>query len=131
MGIGKESILYKRVKENLPNSLITKLENRSQLGTPDLLIGFSNPSKFVTVELKVVESGKKIKFSPHQYSFHVRHSKLPAFILVHWIKEDRLLLYHAKQIMELAEAGCLVEPVDSWSYKNIMWSMLRFRFTSV
>ena len=53
-----ESKLYKRVKENLPNCTINKLENRGFLGIPDLLIGFSG-LKFVLIELKVVEKGKK------------------------------------------------------------------------
>ena len=42
-------------------------------GTPDLL-GYNNSSTFFTVELKA-KKAKKIVFSPHQISFHVRHPK--------------------------------------------------------
>ena len=48
-------------------------------GTPDLL-GYNNSSVFFTVELKL-KKAKKIVFSPHQISFHVRHPK-NTFILV-------------------------------------------------
>ena len=48
----------------------TRLENSAAHGTPDLL-GYNNSSKFFTVELKL-KKAKKIVFSPHQISFHVR-----------------------------------------------------------
>ena len=57
----------------------TRLENSAAHGTPDLL-GYNNFSKFFTVELKL-KKAKKIVFSPHQISFHVRHPK-NTFILV-------------------------------------------------
>ena len=57
----------------------TRLENSAAHGTPDLL-GYNNSSKFFTVELKL-KKAKKIVFSPHQISFHVRHPK-NTFILV-------------------------------------------------
>ena len=57
----------------------TRLENSAAHGTPDLL-GYNNSSKFFTVELKL-KKAKKIVFSPHQISFHVRHPK-NTFIMV-------------------------------------------------
>ena len=57
----------------------TRLENSAAHGTPDLL-GYNNSSHFFTVELKL-KKAKKIVFSPHQISFHVRHPK-NTFILV-------------------------------------------------
>jgi len=57
----------------------TRLENSAAHGTPDLL-GYNNSSHFFTVELKL-KKAKKISFSPHQISFHVRHPK-NSFIMV-------------------------------------------------
>ena len=45
-----ESSLHQRVKENLPNVVITRLENRVGLGLPDCLIAIPN-GVFVMVEL--------------------------------------------------------------------------------
>jgi hypothetical protein len=38
LAIKPEAALYKRLKENLPNSHITRLESRVGLGVPDCLI---------------------------------------------------------------------------------------------
>ena len=57
----------------------TRLENSAAHGTPDLL-GYNSSSHFFTVELKL-KKANKIVFSPHQISFHVRHSK-NTFIMV-------------------------------------------------
>ena len=57
----------------------TRLENSAAHGTPDLL-GYNNSSHFFTVELKVTKSNK-VKFSPHQIAFHVKHPK-NTFIMV-------------------------------------------------
>ena len=121
-----ENKLYKRVKENLPNCTINKLENRGFHGIPDLLLAFSNV-KFVTIELKVVKIGKKIRFSPHQISFHLKHKTLPCFILVEHKPKDLLLLYHANQMEDLLETGCDTKPLVSYSMKKIMWNMLRLK----
>ena len=121
-----ENKLYKRVKENLPNCTINKLENRGFHGIPDLLVAFSSV-KFVTIELKFVKIGKKIRFSPHQVSFHLKHKNLPSFILVEWKPKDLLLLYHANQMEDLLEKGCDTKPLVSYPMKKIMWNMLRLK----
>lgn len=125
-----ESKLYKRVKENLPNCTINKLENRGFLGIPDLLVAFSG-LKFVLIELKVVEKGKKIRFSPHQIAFQLKHKDLPCFILVEWKPKDLLLLYHANQIEDILAKGCEAEPLVSYPMKNILWNMLKFKLITV
>ena len=66
-----ERKLYQKVKKHFKDFSLIRLENNSLLGTPDLL-GYNNSGHFFTIELKVT-SGNKIKFSPHQISFHVRH----------------------------------------------------------
>jgi hypothetical protein len=64
-----EAGLYKRLKENLPNSHITRLESRVGLGIPDCLVALGpQQPRFVMIELKVVK-GRKLAISPHQSGF--------------------------------------------------------------
>ena len=81
----------------------TRLENRSLLGTPDLL-GYNDLGRFFTVELKVTK-GNKIRFSPHQISFHMKHN-LNTFILVACpLKLGTYRLYPGARILELVDSG--------------------------
>ena len=87
----------------------TRLENRSLLGTPDLL-GYNNRGIFFTVELKVTKSNK-IRFSPHQISFHMKHN-LNTFILVACsLKLGTYRLYPGSRILELVDLGVKLEPL--------------------
>ena len=85
-----ESKFWQYVKKNTPNIKWTRIENSSALGTPDLL-GYLN-NNFFTVELKVVKSGNKIRFSPHQISFHIRHP-VNTYILINDVVRGRVCLY--------------------------------------
>ena len=69
--MGPEAKLYKKLRRVCKEISWIRIENLSSLGTPDLL-GYNNSGTFFTVELKVTKS-KKIKFSPHQIAFHVKH----------------------------------------------------------
>ena len=87
----------------------TRLENRSLLGTPDLL-GYNDLGRFFTVELKVTK-GNKIRFSPHQISFHMKHN-LNTFILVACsLKLGTYRLYPGSRILELVDLGVKLEPL--------------------
>jgi len=87
----------------------TRLENRSLLGTPDLL-GYNDFGRFFTVELKVTK-GNKIRFSPHQISFHMKHN-LNTFILVACSPDPQLVrLYPGARILELVDLGVKLEPL--------------------
>ena len=87
----------------------TRLENRSLLGTPDLL-GYNDLGRFFTVELKVTK-GYQIRFSPHQISFHVKHN-LNTFILVACAPDKgKVRLYPGSQILELVTSGLKLEPL--------------------
>ena len=102
-----EQKLWQYVKKNFTEIKWTRLENLSAFGTPDLL-GYNNSGHFFTVELKVVK-GRKIRLSPHQISFHVRHPN-NSFILVRSLasssqKLDEIYLYEGKNILELAASG--------------------------
>jgi len=102
-----ETKFWHDIRKNFKNITFTRLENLSAFGTPDLL-GYNNNCHFFTVELKVVK-GRKVRFSPHQISFHIRHP-LNTFILVKKLaprdsKLDEIFLYEGKDIQELAASG--------------------------
>jgi len=102
-----ETKFWHDIRKNFKNITFTRLENLSSFGTPDLL-GDNNNCHCFTVELKVVK-GRKVRFSPHQISFHIRHP-LNTFILVKKLaprdsKLDEIFLYEGKDIQELAASG--------------------------
>jgi hypothetical protein len=102
-----ETKFWHDIRKNFKNIAFTRLENLTAFGTPDLL-GYNNNCHFFTVELKVVK-GRKIRFSPHQISFHIRHP-LNTFILVKKLaprdsKLDEIFLYKGSDILELAACG--------------------------
>ena len=103
-----ESQFWQYVKRNTPKIKWTRIENTSSLGTPDLL-GYNANNCFFTVELKVVKSGNKIRFSPHQISFHIRHPT-NTFILVDDPTRARVCLYVGNQINDLIENGLKIKP---------------------
>ena len=103
-----ESKFYNELKRNSSQITWTRLENNSVLGTPDLL-GYNSNRHFFTVELKVTKRNK-IKFSPHQISFHIQHPK-NSFILVSALGPRAVKLYEGSQIMELVDSGLKLEPL--------------------
>ena len=109
--MGPERKLYQKLKKNFTNISLIRLENNSLLGTPDLL-GYNNSGHFFTIELKVT-SGNRLKFSPHQISFHVRHPK-NSFIIAEALgprSEKLIYMYPGSQIMELEACGLKLEPL--------------------
>ena len=104
--MGPERKLWYELKRNTPKIKWTRLENTSLLGTPDLL-GYNNSGKFFTVELKVTKSNK-VRFSPHQIAFHIRHPK-NTFILVKSLGQSDLKLFQGTQIKELVACGFRLE----------------------
>jgi len=104
-----ESQFWQYLKRNTPAIKWTRIENTSSLGTPDLL-GYNSNWNFFTLELKVVRSGNKIRLSPHQISFHIRHP-VNTFILVDDAKRSRLCLYLGKQVDELVACGLKITPI--------------------
>ena len=109
--MGAEQKLYKKLKAKTPKIIWNRVENISIVGMPDLL-GYNANGHFFTVELKVTKSNK-IKFSPHQISFHVTHPK-NSFILVQALgprASNRFHLYRGACIMNLVPAGL---ELDAW-----------------
>jgi len=100
--MGPERKLYQKVKNNFKDISLIRLENNSLHGTPDLL-AYNNSGHFFTIELKVT-SGNKIKFSPHQISFHVRHPN-NTFIIAEALGPGTVKLFRGSRIMELDACG--------------------------
>ena len=106
-----EQKLYAKVKKYIPEISWNRLENNSLLGTPDLL-GYNNNGHFFTVELKVCK-GNKIRFSPHQIAFHVKHPQ-NTFIIAEALgprSEKLIYMYKGAQIMELEACGLKLDPL--------------------
>ena len=107
--MGPESKLYKKITKEWSGFSFTRLENISLLGTPDLLV-YNNNRHFFTLELKVTK-GIKVKFSPHQIAFHIKHSD-NTFILVQALgprAANRFQMYRGSRIKELVACGLELE----------------------
>jgi hypothetical protein len=105
--MGPEAKFYQQIKKSIPEISWNRLENNSLLGTPDLL-GYNNSGHFFTVELKVTK-GKKIRFSPHQIAFHVKHPN-NSFIMIKTLgplspNTSPISMFHGSRIRELAASG--------------------------
>ena len=111
-----ESKFYNELKRITPQIRWTRIENTSVLGTPDLL-GYNDFGRFFTVELKVTKTNK-VRLSPHQISFHIRHPK-NTFILVK--TKDACRLYLGKQVRELFACGLSLEPVACGWTNTRLW----------
>ena len=97
-----ETKLWHELKRITPQITWTRLENTSVLGSPDLL-GYNNNQHFFTVELKIT-SANKIRFSPHQISFHVLHPK-NTFILAKKPSQGSCKLFPGTCILALVKEG--------------------------
>ena len=104
-----EAKLYSELKRKITSISWNRLENRSLLGTPDLL-GYTSYEHFFTLELKVT-SGNKIRFSPHQVAFHVKHSKNTFILVACTLDRGLVRLYPGHQILELVNSGLKIEPL--------------------
>lgn len=105
--MGPEAKFYQNVKQNFKQFSLIRLENISLLGTPDLLV-CNTSGNFCTVELKVTK-GNKLRFSPHQIAFHVKHPT-NTFILAKTLgplppKTSPISMYRGSRIRELVTSG--------------------------
>ena len=103
-----ERKLYQKLKKNITSISWIRLENLSLSGTPDQL-GYNNSGHFFTVELKVTKSNK-VRFSPHQIAFHVKHPR-NSFILVEHLGSGAVKLFPGSGIMALEAWGFKLEPL--------------------
>ena len=105
--MGPEAKLYQKIKRNFTDFSLIRLENLSLLGTPDLLV-CNTSGHFFTIELKVAKS-KKVRFSPHQIAFHLRHPK-NTFIMVQALgpctpNTFPITMFRGSRIRELVTSG--------------------------
>ena len=98
---------YQYLKNNTPELSFTRIENSTALGTPDALV-YNNKHTFFTIELKVTKR-YKLRFSPHQISFHVRHP-YNSFIIATTAAACYPILYEGHQIRRLAASGLKLGP---------------------
>ena len=127
--IKTERDLWKLLKKSSAGILFDRIEYWAVPGVPDLL-GYNKNKTFFTLELKLTKANK-IKLSPHQVSWHLRHGP-GAFILVaRPVNRDKnatvakmqhvgglraggpthFFLYESRQIMELVARGLKTEPI--------------------
>ena len=109
--MGPEAKFYQNIKQNFKSFSLIRLENISLLGTPDLFV-CNTSGHFCTVELKVTK-GNKIRFSPHQIAFHIKHPH-NTFIMVKALgplpsKTSPISMYHGAKIEELVTSGLKLE----------------------
>ena len=100
--MGPERKFYQKVKNSFTNISLIRLENNSLHGTPDLLV-CNNNGHFFTIELKVTK-GNKIRFSPHQIAFHLKHPN-NTFICIEHLGSGCLKLFRGSRIKELVACG--------------------------
>ena len=109
--MGPEAKFYQQIKRNFKSLSLIRIENNSLLGTPDLLV-CNTSGHFCTVELKVTKS-KKLRFSPHQIAYHVRHPN-NTFILAKTLgpcssNTSPISMFRGSRIRELAACGLTLE----------------------
>ena len=104
--MGPEAKFYKYFKKNTPNISYTRIENTSALGTPDVL-AYNKNNTFFTIEFKVTKS-KKVRFSPHQIAFHIRHPH-NTFIMVEALGAGTVKLFRGSRIEKLVACGLELE----------------------
>lgn len=100
------------MKAGISAAHITRIESRVGLGIPDCLVAIEGHG-FVLVELKVVTSGKKVRLSPHQVGFHLKHAAMccPTFVLVEYHppkssgKACQILVYEGKTAEDILALG--------------------------
>ncbi len=109
--MGPEAKFYQQIKRNFKELSFVRIENSSLLGTPDLLV-CNTSGHFCTLELKVTK-GNKIRFSPHQIAFHIKHPH-NTFILAKALgplppKTSPISMYRGSRIKELVACGLKLE----------------------
>lgn len=108
---------------------IERIENRVNLGIPDMLVGVDD--RFVMLETKVVQRGLKVGLRPHQIAFMARQSGKgrPCFILVLQsggtvLKPAAIHLYRGRDAIDLAGVGLRLPSLKSWPSRGMDWEGL-------
>ena len=99
---GPEAKLYQKLKKITPTICWNRIENLSLIGMPDAL-AYTKYNHFFTVEFKVTKSNK-IRFSPHQIAWHMRHP-YNTFICVEALGSGTVKLFPGYMVRELVACG--------------------------
>ena len=113
-----ERKLYQKIKKSFSNFSLIRLENNSLHGTPDLLVS-NTRGHFFTIELKVTK-GNKVKFSPHQIAFHIKHPR-NTFILVEHLGSGAVKLFPGSGILALEACGLKLEALATGLGACSLW----------
>ena len=114
-----EKDLWRELKRIKSKIKWTRLENRALFGTPDLL-GYAPSGNWFLVELKLTKANK-VRLSPHQIAFFVRHPK-NSFVLVAGSPDPKLVrLYPGSRILELVNDGLRLEPLTVGLEACVSW----------
>ena len=113
-----ERKFYEKIKKSIPQISWIRLENNSLLGTPDLL-AYNTSGVFFTVELKVCK-GNKIRLSPHQISFHVKHPH-NTFIMVQALGAGTVKLFPGSGILALEASGLKLDALATGLDACSLW----------
>ena len=116
--MGPERKLYQKIKKSFSNFSLIRLENNSLHGTPDLLVSNAR-GHFFTIGLKVTKSNK-VKFSPHQIAFHVKHPR-NSFILVEHLGQRSVKLFPGSGILALEACGLKLEALATGLEACRLW----------
>ena len=114
-----EKKLYQKFKKNTPLIQHTRLETYINFGVPDCLC-YNDLCGFFMVELKI-QTGNKIKFSPHQILFHTTRN-YRNFILVEQARDGGqrdIKLYGSLEINNLIHDPRTADPLAVNDFKKI------------
>ena len=107
MTVKPETRLWKTLKKCLKDGdyIVSRLESYVTPGFPDCLI-FHNVTGFFTIELKIVQPNNKVKFSPFQKAWNLRHANVgaPVYILVGGLGKGDVKLFHGASIKDLGQS---------------------------
>ena len=127
--IKNERDLWKLLKKSRAGILFDRIENWAVPGVPDLL-GYNKNKIFFTLELKAT-IGNKVRLSPHQVSWHLRHDQRAFILVARPVNRGKnttvakiqhrgglsaggpthFFLYKSSQIMDLVSRGLKTEPI--------------------
>ena len=107
MTVKPETRLWKSLKKCLKDGdgyIVSRLESYVTPGFPDCVI-FHNVTGFFTVELKIMQPNKKIKFSVFQKAWNLRHADAEAsvYILVGGLGKGHVKLFHGASVKDLGQ----------------------------
>ena len=106
MTVKPETRLWKSFRKLLKSGdyIVSRLESYVTPGFPDCVI-FHNVTGFFTVELKIIQPNKKIKFSVFQRAWNTIHyiHGAPVYILVGGLKDNKVKLFHGEWTEHLGQ----------------------------